>query len=117
MDASQLAGGNIPPEALAALQQQQGGGMDITAILAQLSQMSPDEVSSALAQLGINVPPKQLQQAAEQWVEQAGDKAALKLSWRRSGHGNVWSPGPLCFLTCSRRSRITAFWPRWRWLS
>jgi hypothetical protein len=76
MDASQLAGGNIPPEALQALQQQQGGGMDITAILAQLAQMSPDEVSQALQQLGINVPPQQLAAAAEQWVENAAGKQA-----------------------------------------
>jgi len=76
MDASQLAGGNIPPQALAALQQQQSGGMDITAILAQLSQMSPDEVSAALQQLGINVPPAQLAAAAEQWVENAAGKQA-----------------------------------------
>lgn len=69
--------GNIPPEALQQLQQMQGGGgMDITAILAQLSQMSPDEVSGALQQLGINVPPAQLQQAAEDWVEQSAGKAA-----------------------------------------
>ena len=73
MDQSQL---NIPPEALAALQQQQGGGMDIAGILAQLSQMSPDEVSGALQQLGINVPPDQLQSAAEQWVEQSADTQA-----------------------------------------
>jgi hypothetical protein len=76
MDASQLAGGNIPPEALQALQQQQGSGMDITAILAQLAQMSPDEVSVALQQLGINVPPQQLAAAAEQWVENAASKQA-----------------------------------------
>jgi hypothetical protein len=76
MDASQLAGGNIPPEALQALQQQQGSGMDITAILAQLAQMSPAEVSVALQQLGINVPPQQLAAAAEQWVENAASKQA-----------------------------------------
>jgi hypothetical protein len=73
MDQSQL---NIPPEALQALQSQQGGGMDIAGILAQLSQMSPDEVSGALQQQGINVPPEQLQQAAEQWVEQSADTQA-----------------------------------------
>jgi len=73
MDQSQL---NIPPEALQALQSQQGGGMDIAGILAQLSQMSPDEVAGALQQLGINVPPDQLQAAAEQWVEKAGDTQA-----------------------------------------
>ena len=68
--------GNIPPQAMQALQQQQANGMDITSILAQLSQMSPDEVSAALAQLGINVDPATLAKAAEDWVEQAGDKAA-----------------------------------------
>jgi hypothetical protein len=72
----QLAGpgSNIPPQALAALQQQQSGGMDITAILAQLAEMSPDEVSAALQQLGIQVDPDTLHDAAAQWVEQAGDK-------------------------------------------
>src|SRR6187431_2817022 len=73
MDQSQL---NIPPEALQALQSQQGGGMDIAGILAQLSQMSPDEVAGALQQLGSNVPPDKLQAAAEQWVEKAGDTQA-----------------------------------------
>jgi hypothetical protein len=74
MDPQQLAGSNIPPQALAALQQQQAGGTDITAILAQLAEMSPDEVAAALQQLGINVDPNTLHDAAAQWVEQAGDK-------------------------------------------
>jgi hypothetical protein len=73
VDLSQL---NIPPQALQALQQQQGGGMDITAILAQLAEMSPDEVSQALQQLGVNIPPDQLHQAAESWVERAAGKQA-----------------------------------------
>jgi hypothetical protein len=64
----------IPPEAMAALQQQQSGGMDITGILAQLAEMSPDEVAAALQQLGINVDPDTLHDAAAQWVERAGDK-------------------------------------------
>jgi hypothetical protein len=66
----------LPPEAMAALQQQQAGGTDITSILAQLAEMSPDEVAAALQQLGINVDPSTLHDAAAQWVENAGDKQA-----------------------------------------
>lgn len=69
---------NIPPQVLAALQQQQGGmsGGDITSILAQLAQMSPEELSAALQQLGVNIQPDQLVSAAENWLEAAGDKQA-----------------------------------------
>ena len=66
----------LPPEAMQALQQQQAGGADITGILAQLAQMSPEEVSAALAQLGVQVDPEQLQEAASDWVEQSADKAS-----------------------------------------
>jgi hypothetical protein len=74
----------IPPEAMAALQQQQAGGSDITGILAQLAEMSPDEVAAALQQLGIQVDPDTLHDAAAQWVENAGDKQA---SGGASGEG------------------------------
>ena len=69
---------NIPPQVLQALQQQSAGmnGGDITSIIAQLAQMSPDELSQALAQLGIQVPPEQLVNAAEGWLEQAAGKQA-----------------------------------------
>ena len=66
----------IPPQALQALQQSGVQGGDITQILAQLAEMSPDEVSQALAQLGVNIDPQTLQQAAEQWVDQAADSAS-----------------------------------------
>lgn len=67
---------NIPPQVLQALQQQQQGmsGGDITSILAQLAQMSPDELSAALQQLGVNISPQQLVGAAENWLEDAADK-------------------------------------------
>jgi hypothetical protein len=69
---------NIPPQVLQALQQQSQGmnGGDITAILAQLAQMSPDELSQALAQLGVNIPPEQLVSGAENWLEGAAGKQA-----------------------------------------
>lgn len=69
---------NIPPQVLAALQQQSQGmsGGDITSILAQLAEMSPDELSAALQQLGINIPPDQLVSAAENWLESAAGKQA-----------------------------------------
>jgi hypothetical protein len=96
MDQPQLASpaggvntGNIPPQALMALQQQ-SGGMDIAGILAQLAQMSPEEVSSALQQLGINVDAETLHQAASDWVERAGDKAA----GGDSGEGEGEQPTP-----------------------
>jgi hypothetical protein len=69
---------NIPPQVLQALQQQSAGmsGGDMTNILAQLAQMSPDELSAALQQLGIQVPPEQLVNAAENWLEAAAGKQA-----------------------------------------
>jgi len=68
----------IPPQVLAALQQQTQGmnGGDITSILAQLAQMSPDEMSAALQQLGVNIQPDQLVSAAENWLDQAADTQA-----------------------------------------
>ena len=68
--------GQIPVQALQALQQSGVQGGDITQILAQLAEMSPDEVSEALAQLGVNIDPATLQQAAEQWVDNAADSAS-----------------------------------------
>lgn len=67
---------NIPPQVLQALQQQQQGmsGGDITNILAQLAEMSPDELANALQQLGVQVQPDQLVDAAQNWLESAGDK-------------------------------------------
>ena len=67
---------NIPPQILAALQQQQqagAGGADIGDMLAQLMQMSPDEVAQVLQQMGIQVTPEQVHSAAENWVDQAAD--------------------------------------------
>ena len=66
----------IPAQALQALQQSGVQGGDITQILAQLAEMSPDEVSQALAQLGVQIDPATLQQAAEQWVDQAASDAS-----------------------------------------
>lgn len=68
--------GQIPPQALAALQQSGAQGGDITEILAQLAQMSPEEVSQALAQLGVQIDPETLHAAAEQWVDQAAEDAS-----------------------------------------
>jgi len=69
MDPSQL-----PPGAAQALQQSGLGGDNLTQILAQLATMSPDEVSAALAQLGINVDPNTLHGMAEKWVDESADK-------------------------------------------
>ena len=66
----------VPPQALQALQQSGAQGGDITEILAQLAQMSPEEVSQALAQLGVQIDPETLQQAAEQWVDRAAEDAS-----------------------------------------
>ena len=68
----------IPPQLLSALQQQTAGmsGGDITGILAQLAQMSPDEMSQALQQLGVNISPDELVQHAENWIDQAADASA-----------------------------------------
>jgi len=70
---------NIPPQILAALQQQQQAGAsapDIGDMLQQLMQMSPDEVATVLQQMGIQVTPEQVQSAAENWVDQAADSAS-----------------------------------------
>lgn len=66
----------IPPQILAALQQQQqagASGVDVGDMLQQLMQMSPDEVASVLQQMGIQVSPEQVHSAAENWVDQAAD--------------------------------------------
>jgi hypothetical protein len=77
VDMSQLQQ-SIPPEALAAIQQRQGGmnGADVGMILQQLMEMSPEEVAQVLAQMGIQVTPEQVHSAAENWVDQAAGKQA-----------------------------------------
>ena len=71
MDATQL-----PPGAIEALQQSGASGENITAILAQLATMSPEEVSQALAALGVNVDPETIHDTASQWVEENAAKQA-----------------------------------------
>lgn len=66
----------IPPQALAMMQQSGVQGGDIAQILAQLATMSPEEVSQALAQLGVQVDPETLHDAAAQWVDQAAGRAS-----------------------------------------
>lgn len=69
----------IPPQIMQAMmQQQQSGasGPDIGDMLQQLMQMSPDEVATVLQQMGIQVTPEQVHDAAENWVDKAADDAS-----------------------------------------
>ena len=75
MDMSQL-----PPQVLQMLQQQQqsgAGSAGIEQVFQQLMQMSPDQVAQALQQMfGVEVTGPEVEQAAEGWLEQAGDAQA-----------------------------------------
>jgi hypothetical protein len=67
----------IPVGTQQALAAQQGAisTTDMEAVLAQLAQ-DPEQLAQAMQALGLNVTPEQLMQVAEDWQDQAADKAS-----------------------------------------